>query len=121
MYARKIFIVVFWILMIGAPALITICAIGALPPGTEQVPMQVGFNGEVNRWGTPSEFWLVGGIMSGVNLLLALSYRFCDALFAMGLVNGVKSPRSARIVLMVTACAMVLVTAWCFWFLMKQI
>lgn len=117
---RKVLAVVFWALVILAPLALTAVALVGLPAGTEQVPMQVGFDGHVNRWGSPSEWWLVGGILAGVNALLALCFRFNNALWSVGLVHGVKNPRSGRIIYMIVALFIVAVTAWIFWFLMSK-
>lgn len=119
--SRKVLAVIFWVLVILAPLALTAVALVGLPAGTEQVPMQVGFDGRVNRWGSPSEWWLVGGILAGVNALLALCFRFNDALWSVGLVHGVKNPRSGRIIYMIVALFIVAVTAWIFWFLMSKI
>lgn len=121
MVTRKVLVALFWILVTLAPLFITALVLGTLPEGTEQIPMQVGFNGEISRWGSPSELWLIGGIMGGCNLLMCLSYYFINPLFAMGLVNGVKSTHSARIILMVVAVVLVATTLWSYWFLLGLI
>lgn len=121
MFVRKAFIVLYWVIMIVAPLLMTLVVLITLPENVQQVPMQVGFDGEVNRWGSPSEFWLLGGIMAGCNLLLALCYRFYHVLNAAGLVHGVNNPLTGRIILMVTAGLLVAVTGWCYWVLLGQL
>lgn len=121
MFARKVLIGLYWALMIAAPLVMTLAVLITLPESVQQVPMQVGFDGEVNRWGSPSEFWLLGGIMAGCNLLLALCYRFYHALNAAGLVHGVSNPLTGRIILIVTACILVLVTGWCYWVLLGKV
>lgn len=120
MFGRKILVVAYWIIMIVAPLIITAAVLLTLPEHVQQVPMQVGFDGEVNRWSSPSEFWLLGGIMAGCNLLLALCYRFYHALNAAGLVHGVSNPLAGRIILMVTAGILVAVTGWCYWALLGK-
>lgn len=119
--SRKALSVVFWAIMVVAPLGLTAVTLAGLPVGTEQVPMQVGFDGQVNRWGAPNELWLFAGIMAGCNALLALCYRFNDALFAMGLVHGVKNPRNAKIGYGCVALFIVVVTAWPLWFLSSKV
>ena len=72
--------------------------------------MHFGLDGAPDRWGSKFELLIVGGIMSGANLLMALMYWKIEALFAMGLVNGIKTVRGARIVLWAMGALIVALT-----------
>lgn len=120
MHARKILIAIYWIAIVIAPFLISFLAITFIPAGAEQIPMQVGWDGEVNRWGSPSEMLIVGAIMSGCNLLLALCYLFNDFLYDHGLVHGV-SKKGALAVYDVVGVVITVTTAWVCWFLLSKI
>lgn len=68
--------IVFWVCMIIIPFVITAVALAILPPDVVEIPMQVGFDGSINRTAPPSELW-------------ALS---CACLFAMDLWRCVIAP-----------------------------
>ena len=58
----------------------------------ETVPLQIGFDGEVNRWGSKWELLAIMGIVSVVcNVLITLCYAFAPQLKSMGLLNGPKN------------------------------
>ena len=87
-----------WIALVLLPLAIDFAMLAALPlPDT--MAMHFGLDGAPDRWGSKFELLIVGGIMSGANLLMALMYWKIEALFAMGLVNGIKTVRGVRIVL----------------------
>ena len=98
--------IVFWAVMIAAPLAAAAVALSMLPPGVEQLPMQWGWDGKISRYGSPAELWLLGGIMSGVNVLLFLCFLFNDALYNYGLVHGT-SRKGALVVYRVVALVLV--------------
>ena len=79
-------------------------------PLPDTMAMHFGLDGAPDRWGSKFELLIVGGIMSGANLLMALMYWKIEALFAMGLVNGIKTVRGARIVLWAMGALIVALT-----------
>ena len=98
-----------WIGLVLLPLAVDFAMFAALPlPDT--MAMHFGLDGTPDRWGSKYELLVIGGIMSGANLLMALMYWKIEALFAMGLVNGVKTIRGARIVLWVTGAFIVVLT-----------
>lgn len=109
--------IVFWACMIVIPFVITAVALAMLPPDIVEIPMQVGFDGKVNRTAPPSELWLLSAIMAFCNALMALCYCANDYLFALGLVNGVKKKSSALKVYVICAVFLVIVQAFCTAFL----
>ncbi len=117
---RKVAGVLFWAVMIVAPIALTAVGLAGLPAGTESIPLQVGFDGEVSRSGAPSELWVLGGIMAGCNALLGLCYRFNDVLYDHGLVHGV-SRKGALVAYSLCALFLVAVTVWAYWFLLSKV
>lgn len=98
-----------WIALILLPLAIDFAMLAALPlPDT--MAMHFSLDGAPDRWGSKFELLIVGGIMSGANLLMALIYWKIEALFAMGLVNGIKTVRGARIVLWAMGALIVALT-----------
>lgn len=93
---KQVFIVLSW-LATPLPLIITAFALSFLP---EIVPLHWGIDGTVDRWGSPAEFFVTAGIITFANVLCALCTTFTEQLWSMGLVNGVKSPASARKVLL---------------------
>lgn len=82
----------------GVPVLIVLtilplvaCAIaGAILPDT--VPLHIGFDGTVNRWGSKWELIIVmGGVSLFMGVLLILCYVFAPQLKSMGLLNAPKN------------------------------
>ena len=78
----------FWAVVIVAPIACGFVASGLFPEGS-LVPLHWNMQGEVDRWGSPWEMVPLGFVMAFVNLMLAISYRFSDALYDHGLVHGV--------------------------------
>ena len=103
--------IAFWIVAIAAPLAFCGLALATLPAGVSEIPMQIGFDGQVNRYGNPSELWLVASLMAGCNVLLALCYIFNDFLYAHGLVHGV-SRRGALRVYVICAVVLVIIDAF---------
>ena len=92
--------------LLAALAVVPLIAAGiAFAVAPETLPMQVGFDGEVNRYGDKIELLLVGGIMFACNVLVCVCYVFADKLDAMGLLNGPgvgeQKVRIARIIMLV--------------------
>ena len=68
-----------------------VCAVSAviLP---ETVPLHMGFDGTVNRWGSKWELLLImGGVSLVVGVLCTLSYVFAPQLKSMGLLSVPKN------------------------------
>lgn len=104
--------VVFWVVAIAAPFITCGLALATLPAGVTEMPMQVGFDGQINRYGSPSELWPVAALMAGCNLLLALCYVFNDFLYDHGFVHGV-SRKGALLTYVICAVALVAIDAFC--------
>ena len=85
---------VFWVAVIAAPVAAALVAVAQFPAGAE-IPLHWNAQNQIDDWGSPWTMAPVSAIMSGANLLLALMYRFSDALYNMGLVHGV-SRRATR-------------------------
>ncbi len=85
---KKLFMALFWIAVIAAPAIASLVAIAQFPPGIE-IPMHWNAQGQVDRFGSPWEMLPLSFIMLGCNLLFMLFYAFSDKLFDLGLVHGV--------------------------------
>ncbi len=117
--AKKTLAAVFWVAMIAAPLVIVGLALLTLPPGTQEIPMQVGFDGHVNRWAPPEQLWLVGGTLAGANVLIAACYFFSDFLYDHGMVHGI-SQKNTRPFLMVCGIALVGITIFCVTFLLSK-
>lgn len=102
--------VVFWILAILAP--FAICAVGIsfIPSDQGPVPLHWNASGEIDRYGSPSEFWIIAPLAASGNALFAVFYLFSDALYDHGLVHGI-SIRAVRPFLVGAGVFMVLVTA----------
>lgn len=113
--------IVFWLCMLVAPFIVTALALAALPPDTLEIPMQVGFDGHVNRMAPPSDLWTLSLCMSFCNGLMALCYCANDFLFAHGLVNGVKKRSTALKVYTICALFLVIVQAACTAFLLSLV
>ena len=91
---RRVLAVVFWVAVIAAPVAAALVAVAQFPAGAE-IPLHWNAQNQIDNWGSPWTMVPVSAIMSGANLLLALMYRFSDALYNMGLVHGV-SRRATR-------------------------
>lgn len=113
--------IIFWLLMLAAPFVVTAVALFLLPPNITEIPMQVGFDEQINRMGAPSELWLLSFIMFLCNGLLALCYCANDFLFAHRLVNGVRKRSSALKVYVICAVSLVVIQAGCTAFLLSLI
>lgn len=113
--------IVFWLCMLVAPLIVTAVALSTLPSDTLEIPMQVGFDGHVNRMAPPSDLWALSLCMSFCNGLMALCYCANDFLFAHGLVNGVKKRSTALKVYIICALFLVIVQAACTAFLLSLI
>lgn len=98
---RRVLAVVFWVAVIAAPVAAALVAVAQFPAGAE-IPLHWNAQNQIDDWGSPWTMVPVSAIMSGANLLLALMYRFSDALYNMGLVHGV-SRRATRPLLCGTA------------------
>ncbi len=94
MTTKRMLIALFWVAAICMPAMSSLIVITQLPANVE-IPMHWNAQGQVDRFGSPWEMLPISLIMSGCNLLLALSYLFVDKLFALGLVHGI-SRRASR-------------------------
>lgn len=106
------FIVVFWAVVIAAPFAMCGLALATLPAGVTEIPIQVGFDGQVNRYGDPAELWAAAALMAGCNLLMALCYVFNDFLYDHGFVHGA-SRKGALRVYVICAVVLVVVDAFC--------
>lgn len=91
---KRVLAVVFWVAVTAAPVLAALVAVGQFPAGAE-IPLHWNVQNQIDNWGSPWAMVPVSAIMSTANLLLALTYRFSDALYNMGLVHGV-SRRATR-------------------------
>lgn len=80
--------ILFWIAAICIPLVSSLITAIQLPTNVE-IPMHWNAQGQIDRYGSPWEMLPVSLIMSGCNLLLALSYTFADKLFDLGLVHGI--------------------------------
>ncbi|NHM16968.1 DUF1648 domain-containing protein [Eggerthellaceae bacterium zg-887] len=98
---KKSLVILLWIAVIATPAVASLIAIAQFPPNIE-IPMHWNAQGQVDRFGSPWQMLPVSLIISGSNVLLALSYAFSDKLFDLGLVHGI-SRRATRPVLCGTA------------------
>lgn len=94
MAGKRILAVVFWVAAIAAPVLAALVAVAQFPAGAE-IPLHWNTQNQIDNWGSPWTMVPASAIMSAANLLLALMYRFSDALYNMGLVHGV-SRRTTR-------------------------
>lgn len=101
MAGKRILAVAFWVVAIAAPVLAALVAVAQFPAGAE-IPLHWNVQNQIDNWGSPWTMVPASAIMSAANLLLALMYRFSDALYNMGLVHGV-SRRATRPFLCVTA------------------
>lgn len=111
--------IVFWVCMIIIPFVITAVALAMLPPDIVEIPMQVGFDGSINRTAPPSELWLLSAIMAFCNGLMALCYCANDVLWRCGLVNGAKNKESALKFYVGLAIFIVVLQAGCTMFLIS--
>ncbi len=112
-------IILFWICMIAAPFAVTAVALACLPPGISEIPMQVGFDGQVHRTAPPSDLWVLSFVMGGCNGLMALCYCANDFLWAHGLVNGVRRRSTALKIYAVLAIFLITLQAACTAFLIS--
>lgn len=71
-------------------------AIAVLLPDT--VPMRMGFDGVVDGWGSKTDDMLLAAVVTFANAVVALCGIFSEKLWSIGLVNGVRSPHTARVV-----------------------
>ena len=108
---KNIAMLLVWLVLILAPVAACVFAVSLFPPGIEEVPVHWNVKGEIDGYGSPWTMLPVGFIMAGTNVLLALCYFFSEKLFALGLVNGVSTPKGARIVSLVCGiiCAVIFV------------
>ena len=83
-------IVLFWIVVIVAPALACCISAAQFPPDAE-IPLHWNISGQIDRWGSPWTMLPVSLIMCGANMLMGLSYLFSDKLYDLGLVHGVRN------------------------------
>lgn len=100
-------IVLFWIVVIVAPALACCISAAQFPPDAE-IPLHWNISGQIDRRGSPWTMLPVSLIMCGANMLMGLSYLFSDKLYDLGLVHGV-SRKATRPFLCGTAVFLVLV------------
>lgn len=87
-----------WIALILFPLALAFILLSALPL-PDVIAVHFGLDGTPNRWGSKYELLLVGGIMGSANLLIAIMYWKIEVLFALGLVNGIRTIRGARLFL----------------------
>lgn len=120
MTMRRALAAAFWAVMVALPLVAVGAGLALLPPGTTEIPMQVGFDGGVNRWGAPAELWLFGGLFALINALDALAYRHIDWLFAHGLVHGV-SRKGAPVFLILFTVALNAIALGCVGFLLSKV
>lgn len=111
--------IVFWIVAIVAPFIITAVGLAQLPGWITEIPMQVGFDGVVTRTGPPSELWVLSFIMAGCNIILAVSFFGNDFLYAQGLVHGVSKAGALKLYVALAAF-MVALQIGCIVFLISQ-
>ncbi|MGI6106252.1 MAG: DUF1648 domain-containing protein [Raoultibacter sp.] len=105
-------LILFWLFAIAAPFAVTAIVLYQLPPEVTEIPMQIGFDGEINRTGPPGELWILAIILSLCNFMMALAYCANDFLYASGLVHGV-SKNGALKVYVVVAMFLVAVHIGC--------
>ncbi len=109
---KAIFAIMFWVVVIAAP-LGTCALIVVQIPEASSIPLYWTL-GEVERWGSSDDLaktpWLVGGIVSILNILMAIGYAFGDQLHKAGITNGVPSD-SIRPILVI--CAIIVTTIAC--------
>lgn len=108
---RAIFAIIFWMATIAAP-LGTCALIVTQIPEASFIPLHWTL-GEVDRWGSSDDLvktlWLIGALVSILNILMAIGYAFGDQLHKIGITNGV-SPSSIRPVFMVCATIVTAIT-----------
>ena len=75
----------------------------------ETIPNHFDFAGNVTAWSSSSSAFLLGGILTGANLLCVLCMAFAEPLMAAGLVHGVRTAATARWVLLGTVVVVDLV------------
>lgn len=66
----------------------------------DTIPLHFDFAGNITSWGPAVHEFALGGILAGANVLCALISTFAEPLFSAGVVNGVRSPRGARVVML---------------------
>ena len=119
MSLKKLPIILFWIVAIAMPVGASLIAIAQFQPNIE-IPMHWNAHGEIDRYGTPWEVFPISLIMSGCNVLLALSYVFSNKLYDLGFVHGI-SRKATRPFLCGTAIVMVLVWMGILAFWLQQV
>ncbi len=107
MSPKRFLIILFWIAVIAMPAVTCLVAIAQFPANVE-IPMHWSMQGDIDRYGMPWEMFPISLVMTGCNVLLALSYVFSNKLYDLGLVHGI-SRKATRPFLCGTAVFMVLV------------
>lgn len=80
--------IAFWVVAIALPIAASLVAIAQFPPGAD-IPLHWNVQLEVDRWGSPWAMLSASLVISGVSILLALSYLFSDKLYDLGLIHGV--------------------------------
>ena len=90
------------------PLVATACVVVTLP---DIVPLHFDLEGNINRWGSRWELFVVGGIMAAVNLVDLVCYAKAETLKRYNLLNapGSNEIRNARIILVVTGVIVVIV------------
>ncbi|MDR0350369.1 MAG: DUF1648 domain-containing protein, partial [Coriobacteriales bacterium] len=78
------------------PIVTNIVAVFFLLP--ETVPLHIGFDG-IDRVGSKYETFVIGGLLTGFNLLFTLSFWHAEKLEKLGLVHGTNA-KGARICLL---------------------
>lgn len=105
---NKPFAIVVWIILVIAPVITGFVALKAIPDGITSIPLHWDFEGNINGWGEPKELLTGCYILAGTNLLLAVCYLFTNQAMEVGVVHGVRSPKTARVVLLVAGVFLVL-------------
>lgn len=97
---------IIWIVLISAPIVASALFFVVAP---DVVAMHFGFNGQVDRYGSKFELFIVGSIMSACNALFFLFYAFSNKLHAYGFIKT-KTPQNGRILLVFVAVIFVVIT-----------
>ena len=94
--ALNVALVVLAVVPLGLGAI----AVAVLLP--ETIPMRIGFDGVVNGWGRKSDDMLLAALLTFANVIVAVCGIFAEKLWSLGMVSGVGSPHSARVVCLIT-------------------
>lgn len=100
--------VLFWVIMVLVPVICMGILMTLLPGDASEVPLHWNAAGQIDRWGTPEEFWILPGIMSVLELVLGISFFKSDYLYSRGLTHGVDRPGVKKV--LVISALLILIT-----------